>query len=334
MDIKKVILLLLFLSYLFISCNYPEMEEIYFIENGKAHLLKTNGLEENSNGYMEAGGSFSLSNNKAVYGNEIHVSLKLSFTYDDGTSGPKDNQSVKSIAGTEWIMRGFGEDTVKYTYTFLENGVFRIVGGETGEEDDGLYKQEGSRIYLRIGESKWEGNYDGKQFTLSETEARFRLDVSDNVLSISNPFNKDEKPGKNKLFLRGPSIGKTEQLGLVSDLIKSETPFDLSISYKNKKLVYAIDGNEIYSRQTDIPPAGLVKMTGYSNKLRIYDIVCKGQFKPFEELVTREFMLNRATKSVTAAAKRVKGDPNRPAYHFQPPANWNNDPNGMMYYKQ
>jgi len=45
-----------------------------------------------------------------------------------------------------------------------------------------------------------------------------------------------------------------------------------------------------------------------------------------------EFLLTRAQKSVDRAAMRVKDDPNRPAYHFLPPANWINDPNGMLFY--
>jgi beta-fructofuranosidase len=165
-----------------------------------------------------------------------------------------------------------------------------------------------------------------------DTQTRLRIDVGDNVLSMSNDENEDAKPGEMKLFLHGPSIGRREQLGLVSDKIKSGSPFELSISYQNNKLVYAIDRKEIFTRQTDIPPAGLIKMNGFSRGLHIYDVISKGQFKPYKELVTREFMLDRATKSVAAAAEKVKGDPNRPAYHFQPPANWNNDPNGMLYY--
>jgi beta-fructofuranosidase len=47
----------------------------------------------------------------------------------------------------------------------------------------------------------------------------------------------------------------------------------------------------------------------------------------------RNDLLRRAEASVKAAAARVKGDPDRPVYHVLPPANWNNDPNGPIYYK-
>lgn len=47
----------------------------------------------------------------------------------------------------------------------------------------------------------------------------------------------------------------------------------------------------------------------------------------------RDELLAKAEASVKAAALKVKDDPNRPVYHLLPPANWNNDPNGPLYYK-
>jgi beta-fructofuranosidase len=38
-------------------------------------------------------------------------------------------------------------------------------------------------------------------------------------------------------------------------------------------------------------------------------------------------------KSLSDAIAVAEADPNRPAYHFRPPANWTNDPNGTIYYK-
>ena len=37
--------------------------------------------------------------------------------------------------------------------------------------------------------------------------------------------------------------------------------------------------------------------------------------------------------SVNAAIPNAESDPERPVYHFHPPANWNNDPNGTIFYK-
>jgi beta-fructofuranosidase len=43
--------------------------------------------------------------------------------------------------------------------------------------------------------------------------------------------------------------------------------------------------------------------------------------------------VRQAMESVTAAIGKAESDPNRPVYHFHPPANWNNDPNGTIFYK-
>jgi len=52
-----------------------------------------------------------------------------------------------------------------------------------------------------------------------------------------------------------------------------------------------------------------------------------------DEVKERDELLRKAEASVKAAAAKVKNDPNRPTYHLQPPANWNNDPNGPVFYK-
>src|SRR5215212_8769471 len=37
--------------------------------------------------------------------------------------------------------------------------------------------------------------------------------------------------------------------------------------------------------------------------------------------------------SLRAAVTQAEADPNRPVYHFRPPANWTNDPNGTIFYR-
>jgi sucrose-6-phosphate hydrolase SacC (GH32 family) len=46
----------------------------------------------------------------------------------------------------------------------------------------------------------------------------------------------------------------------------------------------------------------------------------------------RKALLAKAEASVEAA-RRVRDDPERPVYHLLPPANWNNDPNGPVFWK-
>jgi Glycosyl hydrolases family 32 N-terminal domain len=43
--------------------------------------------------------------------------------------------------------------------------------------------------------------------------------------------------------------------------------------------------------------------------------------------------LVKATEAVRAAIPVASADPERPVYHFHPPANWKNDPNGTLFYK-
>lgn len=41
----------------------------------------------------------------------------------------------------------------------------------------------------------------------------------------------------------------------------------------------------------------------------------------------------KAMEAMLAAAPKAEADPERPVYHFHPPTNWNNDPNGTIFYK-
>jgi beta-fructofuranosidase len=43
--------------------------------------------------------------------------------------------------------------------------------------------------------------------------------------------------------------------------------------------------------------------------------------------------LIKAMEAVQKAIPLASADPDRPVYHFHPPANWTNDPNGTLYYK-
>lgn len=43
--------------------------------------------------------------------------------------------------------------------------------------------------------------------------------------------------------------------------------------------------------------------------------------------------LRKPTEALQAAIPLAATDPERPIFHFHPPANWNNDPNGTLFYK-
>ncbi|MEM7534210.1 MAG: glycoside hydrolase family 32 protein [Chloroflexota bacterium] len=42
--------------------------------------------------------------------------------------------------------------------------------------------------------------------------------------------------------------------------------------------------------------------------------------------------IEKAMQSVAAVVPKAEADPTRPVYHFRPPANWMNDPNGTIYH--
>jgi beta-fructofuranosidase len=43
--------------------------------------------------------------------------------------------------------------------------------------------------------------------------------------------------------------------------------------------------------------------------------------------------IDRATQGVAAALMRAAADSTRPVYHFRPPAQWMNDPNGVIFHE-
>lgn len=43
--------------------------------------------------------------------------------------------------------------------------------------------------------------------------------------------------------------------------------------------------------------------------------------------------IRKAMQAVKAAIPKAQADPERPVYHFRPPAQWNNDPNGTIFYR-
>ena len=165
------------------------------------------------------------------------------------------------------------------------------------------------------------------KMSINDFKGFFGVRLGDNTVGFMNTRE------ENISFMSGPSIGKSVQLGSVFDHIQPDVPFTLSVNYKDEKMILTINGKEICSHETIIPPEGSIGLGAeVYGRMKVYDLVCEGRFKPVEDFYTAKFLLDRAHKSVAAAAEIVRDDPNRPAYHFQPPANWNNDPNGMLFY--
>ncbi len=137
------------------------------------------------------------------------------------------------------------------------------------------------------------------------------------------------------IIVEGPSFCKTHRTGkLPEDMFPLDTPFDLQVKYENNLLEYSIDGKIVFSETVVNEPFGRIRLEGWGKEgsLRVYDWIMDGELAPLQEIYSRERLLARAQKSVDKRAEEVRDDPNRPIYHLQPPANWNNDPNGTLYY--
>lgn len=167
------------------------------------------------------------------------------------------------------------------------------------------------------------------RLSVGENTGHILITIADNTICITNQYGNEDGMS---LYLQGPSIGQSVSLGKISQYITMDNPFELSVSYKNDIFACTIEGNEIYAQKPLVKPAGLIKLIEYAENFHIYDIIATGQFDPIEEFYSREFLLARAQKCVDRAALSVKDESNRPTYHLLPPANWNNDPNGLLFY--
>jgi len=213
-----------------------------------------------------------------------------------------------------------------------------IQNGEVGDDievkklkkDLNGYLYSGDDFYLRTKDAVFGDDILIKmKLSIGESEGYINITALDNHLKI---YNVGLKTSDKQMFLLGPSVTKTVHVGSVNDYAKPNIPFELLISYKKGNLKYEINGKAIYSERVQIPPSGIIMVNGFGG-VKIYDIACKGRIKPLEQFYNKKFLLDRAQKSIAITAELVKDDPNRPAYHFLPPANWNNDPNGLLYYK-
>jgi beta-fructofuranosidase len=57
------------------------------------------------------------------------------------------------------------------------------------------------------------------------------------------------------------------------------------------------------------------------------------RLQPDQDQAQERAGIAKAMDAVRAAIPLASSDPERPIYHFGPPANWNNDPNGTLFYK-
>lgn len=101
---------------------------------------------------------------------QLHRALHLnkSDEFDDilnlSDNDKSKNQTVKSLAGSEW---NFSQNSENVYYKFVDDSEFIVSGGAAGEGMTGEYSQKGEKVFLNIGEFTWEGLFDGKEFTIN-----------------------------------------------------------------------------------------------------------------------------------------------------------------------
>ena len=214
---------------------------------------------------------------------------------------------------------------------FVHNGKPQFLTLRNASENREGFLQTQDEFFIRSEKAVYGDEIEASaELSIGAGEGNVLITVGDNTLVITSEV--ENEKGEKVVFLRGPSIGESVKIGAMSEYIEADTRFELHVKFNNDKLSYDIDGREIYSRAVETAPAGMIKFGEWGGEFKIYNLKVKGQFKPIAELYNKEFILARSQKSVDKSAEKVRGDPNRPAFHFQPPANWNNDPNGTLFY--
>jgi len=207
-----------------------------------------------------------------------------------------------------------------------------LMPGEEWSSGEGYLESKGE-FFLALEQCLPPGEFHmSMKLELENLDCFLTIMVGDNKLGFDGIW--DELP--EGLVLEGPSFHRTHQLeGNPGDVIPTRKPFNLVVKYQNKLLEYSIDGNKVFSETVVNEPFGRIRLEGWGDGhyLRIYDWTLEGYLASPDQIYTRENLLARAQKSVDKRAEEVKNDLNRPVYHLQPPANWNNDPNGTLYYK-
>ncbi len=204
--------------------------------------------------------------------------------------------------------------------------------GEGWKGHDGYMESKGE-YFLMAEKAITEGDFSMRiTMEIGSYDGFFRVIAGDNRFG----FELQEEEDPTGLFLDGPSFYKTKIFEIdLKEVFPLETPFNLEVNYSNNLLEYRVDGETIISEAVTNEPFGGIRLEGWGEEgyLRLYDWTMVGELVPMDECYSRERLLARAQKSVDRGAEEVKADPNRPIFHSQPPANWNNDPNGTLFYK-
>lgn len=142
--------------------------------------------------------------------------------------------------------------------------------------------------------------------------------------TLTSPEFRIERPRLNLLVGGGNHPGKTCVNLLVDGRIeRTVTGADAEPLRWHSWEVAALEGRRATLQIVD-------EVTGGWGHINVDEIVQSDT--PPRVVDDRELALLRAMSSVQNAAERAAVDPARPRFHFRPPANWMNDPNGPIQF--
>jgi len=194
------------------------------------------------------------------------------------------------------------------------------------------YMESRNNIHLMTSKAIEDGDFLMKmKLELDSCKSSVRIMAGDNQLGI-NLMSDDVPEG---LYFEGPSLGKTIHKETdLKDILPTNKTITLEIWFEDDLIECKIEGISVLSASVVHKSFGRIGLNGWieDGYFRVYEWIINAELVSLEQCYSRERLLNRAQRSVDLKAEEVKDDPNRPAYHIQPPANWNNDPNGTLFY--
>ncbi len=160
--------------------------------------------------------------------------------------------------------------------------------------------------------------------SLKAMEGGFSFELNNTfapVTLIGMGLNVDDIPcDPGDIYLELPDLGEIPAGG-----ISLEQPFNLAVNMVVKVNVFADLPKKRLVIRTDTREAGVLQFG--------VPVSVAEEVKPVNQ--KKPGLFDRFNRRVQYAARifRAQQDPQHPIYHYAPPANWMNDPNGLIYWK-
>lgn len=160
---------------------------------------------------------------------------------------------------------------------FVQDGAAKdtIVIGKEWQQGDGYLECSGMHNYL----------YAGKALASGDAHIRARIALV-NIAGSAASFAIDTRDhfgfdgaGDYGMFASGPTFGRLKSIGLHSDFIDDNRPFDFEVIRKNRRLLVLIDGKEVYQCSDRREKFGTIALRPWRAKMRVYDFSAAGNLE-------------------------------------------------------